>query len=72
MESKHIQPYVKCLPCSHWCIDENDEMFCQWYGEKCGNVKVCPVRGCRIIQAINPECLKLFLFNPKNKDLCLK
>lgn len=72
MESNTLQPFVRCLPCSHWCVDMEDEMFCEWYGVKCREQKACPVRSCRLIEALKPECLKLFLFNPKNKDLCSK
>ena len=72
MASQRLQPFVKCLPCSHWSVDLDDEMFCDWYGVKCREQMACPVRTCRMIQSINAECLKLLLFNPKNKELCSK
>lgn len=35
---------VSCGACSHWCLRDDNSMYCQFYGMDCKEVKNCPVR----------------------------
>lgn len=35
---------ISCAACSHWSFNNDDTMFCQFYGKNCTEVKECPVR----------------------------
>lgn len=36
---------MQCGLCSHWDINDNDEVECMWYGKPISEVRDCPVRG---------------------------
>lgn len=35
---------MQCGQCSHWDIDDNDEVRCMWYDKPIKEVRDCPVR----------------------------
>ena len=41
---------VQCSPCSHWSFDDNERMYCQWYGCNCSEIRDCPVRSVDMMQ----------------------
>lgn len=41
---------VQCSPCSHWSLDDNEHMFCDWYGANCSEIDKCPVRTVDMMQ----------------------
>lgn len=50
IEGVNVLGHIQCSCCSHWCLDENENMFCQWYGESCEKIKDCPVRSLDMMQ----------------------
>lgn len=41
---------VQCSPCSHWDFDDDEHMFCNWFGFKCSDISECPVRTLDLMQ----------------------
>ena len=41
---------VQCSPCSHWDFDDNERMFCNWFGYNCSVISDCPVRTVDMMQ----------------------
>lgn len=41
---------VQCSPCSHWDFDDDEHMYCNWYGANCSDIDKCPVRTVDMMQ----------------------